>query len=153
MRGSFNLYLLPFAACFRGLGDARIEQCAHALEEFQPGGLEMVARVVAWSESAQPLTKERSGTLAETRTTLGFLIFRRLFVHIASWSSTTNRPPSSRARTGESPVIDWGRPTWRRTVPTSITSSSPFLKSPTSPLAANGAWRRTSYRPSRLPKE
>ena len=33
--------------------------------------------------------------------------------------STLPRPPSSRARTGESPDITLGNPIWRRTVPTS----------------------------------
>ena len=34
--------------------------------------------------------------------------------------------------------MDLGKPMWRRSVPTSTTSSSPFLKRPTSPLVANG---------------
>ena len=48
------------------------------------------------------------------------------------------------ACSGESAAIDVGRPMCRRSVPISTTSSSPFLNSPTSPLAANGSCSRTS---------
>ena len=48
------------------------------------------------------------------------------------------------ARAGMSEAIEVGSPMWRRKVPISTTSSSPFLNSPTSPLAAKGRRRRTS---------
>lgn len=62
----------------------------------------------------------------------------RCFAHTFSPSSTISLRFSSLARSGCKPAIVVGNPTWRRMVPTSITSSSPFLNTPTSPFSAKG---------------
>jgi hypothetical protein len=73
-------------------------------------------------------------------------------VHYASFISTVKTRFFNRALTGNNPAIDRGSPTWRRSVPISTTSSSPFLNNPISPLVANGSSTRTSYAPFCFPK-
>src|SRR5258708_3657826 len=132
--------------------DARVQERPKTFKDFHAGRLEMTARFFGGTEPPENVTQGRACALTETRITDGFWGFL-FIIHTGSCSSTTNVPSSKRARTGDRPAMDCGKPTCRRTVPTSITSSSPFLNNPTSPLAANGAWIRTSYRPSRFRKE
>src|ERR1044071_5104137 len=67
-----------------------------------------------------------------------------LFHNHLSFNSTVKTLFSNLAGLGDSVAMDMGSPMWRRRVPISTTSSSPFLKSPTSPLTANGSCKRTS---------
>ncbi len=68
-----------------------------------------------------------------------------LFVHCQpSFISTVNILFCNEARVGVSAAMEVGSPMWRRSVPISTTSSSPFLNSPISPFTANGSRSRTS---------
>ena len=55
-----------------------------------------------------------------------------------SFISTVNILFSNFARSGERPAMEVGKPMWRRSVPISTTSSSPFLNRPTLALGREG---------------
>src|ERR1700751_2484633 len=141
-------------AALAGVGqvlDAAVNDGANPLQELDPGVGEVSAHLgrntEGFLELADNFAAQAALLIERWRRVLRSCL---LFAHCASFISTVRIRFSSRARVGTSVVIERGRPMWRRSVPISTTSSSPFLNNPTSPLVANGKRSRTSYLPSRL---
>src|SRR5262249_38497987 len=135
-------YVRTLVLFAREVGDAVVDEAADAFQELDPGVAEMVARGVRphpLQNRDRRSAKKAAGVGRRRRGRIGgFFHFQLSFI------STVRTLFSNLARLGERPAIEVGRPMWRRSVPTCTTNSSPFLNSPTSPLAANGNCRRTS---------
>ena len=101
----------PFRLALGDLLDARIQHRPEALEEFEPGGFEMSAGLLRRPQPPQQVAQCRPGSLAETRT--GRRCFWDFFVLLFMLSPAVPLPTfrsSSRARTGDSPLIEAGQP-------------------------------------------
>src|SRR5271165_2873801 len=132
--------------------DAAVDDGANPLQEFDSRVREVFSHLGRHIEGLPEVVHNFAAQTALLHNRLGrILLSCILFLHCASFISTVSIRFSSRARAGTSAAIERGRPIWRRSVPTSTTSSSPFLNSPISPLVANGTLSRTSYTPSRFP--
>jgi hypothetical protein len=133
--------------------DARVQHTPHPFEHFDTGAAEMLAGVFRPDMIEEGLDLGRCDVAKETAVGMPRRAMLRralLFVHITflsdqpSFISTVNILFCNEARVGVRAAMEVGNPMWRRNVPISTTSSSPFLNSPTSPFIANGSRRRTS---------
>src|SRR5438445_2735355 len=154
-RLSLGLLDGDLGAALAGVGqvlDAAVDDGANPFQELDPGIGEVFPHLGRHTEGFPELVHKFAAQAALLNKRLGrILLSCFLFAHCASFISTVRIRFSSRARAGISVAIERGMPIWRRSVPTSTTSSSPFLNSPISPLVANGKRSRTSYLPSRFP--
>ena len=135
--------------------DARIQHASHPFEHFDTGVAEMLARVWGPDVIEESLDLGRCDIAEKTAVgvpgravlvsgALLFVHFQFPFDRQGSFISTVNILFCNEARVGVSAAMEVGSPMWRRNVPISTTSSSPFLNSPTSPFIANGSRSRTS---------
>src|SRR5579862_2490453 len=146
--GDFRAALSGFA---EGL-DAVINHRANPLEELDAGICEVFSNVFRDAKRLAELVQDLPAQAALLTGAFACLLPRCfLCAHCASFISTVSSRFSSFAPAGTSVAIDRGKPMWRRSVPTSTTSSSPFLNSPISPFVVNGNRSRTSYLPFRFP--
>src|SRR6516162_9646902 len=138
-----------FGAALSGVGqvlDATIDNGANTLQKLDPGIAEVLPHLRRHVEGFPDLVYNFAAQAALLTNRLRrTLLSCFLFAHCASFISTVRIRFSRRARAGTNVAIERGSPIWRLSVPTSTTSSSPFLNSPISPLVANGRRSRTAY--------
>src|ERR1035437_282217 len=133
-------HVRAFALFAREVFDAVVNEASHAFQKLHVRVSEVPAAGLrpALLDHRQNAAKKAAGVRRPG--VGGFLLFH---IHV-SFISTVRILFSNVARLGERAAIESGRPMCRRSVPISTTSSSPFLKRPTSPLTANGSRRRIS---------
>src|ERR1017187_2278320 len=133
-------HVRAFALFAREVVDAVVDEASHAFQKLHARVLEVPAAGLRQTllDHRQDSTKQAAGV---RRPCVGGLLL--FHIHV-SFISTVRILFSNVARLGERAAIETGRPMCRRSVPISTTSSSPFLKRPTSPLTANGSRRRIS---------
>src|SRR5262249_1730204 len=132
----FRALLCPL----RKILDPFIDDFANRLQELDPRIGDVLAHPRRNAEMGAELIEHLPAQAAFVSWTFaGRPLLFRLIPYCGSFFSTVRPRSSNLALAGVNVAMVRGKPIWRRSVPTSTTSSSPFLKRPTSPFAANGS--------------